>query len=1337
MSSPAAPSRRSPASFGQASLWFLRQVMPYPSPYNTAVQFRLTGEIDADAIAAAVREIVRRHESFRTTFTVTDGTVLQVISDGTPLDMTVSDLGASADPEAEAARIARATAAEPFDLEHGPLLRVRLLRLTPREHALVVVMDHIVADGMSLGILWREIGALYRAFRAGEPSPLPPPARQYAACVEAQSRWLETPAFAKQLAYWTAHLAGAAACDLPADRPRPNVRSYRGDLAVVRIPPPVVARLRALAAADNVSLFAALLGALDVQLARYSGQNDVVVMVPVACRQRFAADETIGFFANMVVLRTEVAQEQSYRDLVQRVNKEIMAGLFRQDVPFEKVIEALRPERSLSHDPLARIAMSFLPAHGSTLDLPGVEARYEEIPNGGAKFDLHFVVSEHAEDLSVSAEYNTDIFNAGTIEAFLERYRLLLDAAGAAPSLAVADLPLLTPAERQGILVAWNETAAAYPRDATIPSLIVAAAARTPDGPAVSFDGREITYAELDRGSNRVAHSLRARGVGPGVYAGIAVERSIPMVVALLGILKAGGAYVPLDPAFPRDRLAFMAQDSGLAVLVTEDRFADLVPTPSGGLLRLDGDAAEIAARSDEPLDVPVHPESLAYVIYTSGSTGKPKGVQIPHRAVVNFLSTMAERPGFGAADRLLAVTSLSFDIAGLELWLPLTAGAHVELASRETAGSGATLRRILETGRITAMQATPSTFRLLLDAGWEGSPDLRVLIGGEATPRELADKLLDRAASVWNMYGPTETTIWSCIHRLEKNAPVFIGRPIANTQTYVLDGYLAPVPAGVVGELYIGGDGVAHGYLGRPELTAQRFVPDPFSDGPGGRLYRTGDLCRQRPGGTLEFLGRTDFQVKVRGHRIELGEIEATLAGHPAVREAVVVAYEEKPGDQQLVAYLTTTSAAAPEPPELRAHVRAQLPDYMVPARFMVLDRLPLTANNKIDRRALPAPARAQGAATGGDAGPREALELKLRGIWEEVLGVKGVGVRDSFFDLGGHSLLALKLFDRIEKSFGMKLSVASIFEAPTIERMGKILRAGGWEPKWSSLVPIQPGGSRPPFFCIHGGGAHVLFYYPMAKLLGTDQPFYGLQPAALSVNDIHHPDNRSVETMAAHYLDEIRDIQPSGPYLLGGASYGGTIALEMAQQLLAKGERTALLAMFDTYGPGYYRRPQGVAKVGAASVEAYLRLEHHAGSVMMLDPAERRPYLASKWQTAVEEAKEAFDDWRRALGRGVFTQLGRPLPPELDAVRNAVNEALARYRPRPYEGKVTLFRAHRQAPGVAEDPTLGWGSIARGGVEIVDMPGYHAAMISYPRVHVLVPELKRCIERAAAPAG
>ena len=638
-----------PASIGQASLWFLRQVMPYKSPYNIAVRFRLSGELDSNAVMEALFEIVRRHASCRTTFAVVDGCVIQIICADMPTDVSIVDFSATADPEKQAERLEYSVASEPFDLEQGPLIRARLLIIGPREHSLVIVLDHIVADGMSLGVIWRELEALYPVMRADVPSPLPPPAKQYLACVEEQNRWLQTPAFARQLDFWRDHLAGAAPCDLPTDRSRPPIKSYRGNMIHSRIPQELFDRIRALAATENASVFTVMLAVVEILLARLSGQSDITMLVPVACRNRFRAEEVIGYFANVLVLRNDVPDDLPFRELLKNVRTEIMAGLLRQDVPFEQVIEKIRPERSLSHDPLASVGFSFLPARGSRLELPGVQATYREISNGGAKFDLHFFVAEVEGELSLTAEYNTDIFDQATIERFLEHNLVLLEAVVADPAATVATLPILSPAGRRRLLLDYNATAAEYPR-VTVPDLVRITAARQPNRIAATFEATTLSYAELERSSNQVARCLFARGVAPGALVGIAVERSVWMLVGLLGILKTGAAYVPLDPAYPRERLAFMAEDSGLRAMVVEESFADIVPYAT--VLRLDADAGEIEAQSGAPLEFILDPTSIAYVIYTSGSTGRPKGVQIPHGALVNFLWSMAERPGMRESRR-------------------------------------------------------------------------------------------------------------------------------------------------------------------------------------------------------------------------------------------------------------------------------------------------------------------------------------------------------------------------------------------------------------------------------------------------------------------------------------------------------------------------------------------------------------------------------------------------------------------------------------------------------------------------------------------------------------
>ena len=1049
-------------SFAQERFWFLAQLDPEDPSYVVPLPIRLGGAVSVPALGRALAELVRRHEVLRTTFTQGDAGPAAIVHDDMviPLERTRWP-GLSPDARSDALRTEIAVEARrPFDLATGPLLRARLFELDELDHLLLLTLHHIVCDAWTLGILRRELAALYGAFVDDGPSPLADLPVQYVDYAAWQRRWLQGDVLRAELAYWQKQLHGApAALDLPTDRLRPALMSHRGELRAFMLPPALAAGLAELGRRQGVTLFMTLLAAFEVLLHRYTGQTDLVVGTPIVGRTRAETEGLVGIFLNTLVLRTQLTPDLTFRELLGRVREVCLGAYAHQDLPFERLVQELAPERDLGRSPLFQVMFTLQNVPREPERRSGLSLRRDEVEAGTSKFDLSLAMGEGPRGLGGTFEYAVELFETSTIERMALHFTTLLESVVATPDRRLHELDVLSVEERRTLVAGWNDTRADYARDVGVHQLVSARAALCPEAVAVSFEGQgALTYGELDRRANQLARYLRALGVGPEVLVGVAVERSVAMVVGLLGILKAGGAYVPLDPTYPRERLAFMAADSGLRVLVTEEGLGDLVPEPSGGSVRLDADAAAISAESDAPLDEAFDAASLAYVIYTSGSTGKPKGVQIPHRAVVNFLASMAREPGLGASDRLLAVTSLSFDIAGLELWLPLSVGAHVEIAGRDTASDGVALARRLAESRITVMQATPSTFRLLLDAGWKGDPALRVLVGGEAVPRELVDRLAERAGAVWNMYGPTETTIWSCIHPLAKGEPVLIGRPVANTQVFVLDAARSLVPIGVPGELYLGGDGVARGYLGQPELTRERFVADPFSVTPGARLYRTGDLVRRRVDGALEFLGRIDFQVKIRGFRVELGEIEAILARHPEVREAVVVAREDQPGDKRLVAYVTAAPGATPSATALRAHAREVLPDYMVPSAFVVLERLPFTANNKIDRKALPAPEL--GAMAGDErpyVEPRGPVEEAIAAIFAEVLHAPRVGARDGFFELGGHSLLATAAIARVRAALGVELPLRALFEASTPAELSARVDAALRDDHAVTLPPIE----------------------------------------------------------------------------------------------------------------------------------------------------------------------------------------------------------------------------------------------------------------------------------------
>ncbi|AUX29427.1 MULTISPECIES: non-ribosomal peptide synthase/polyketide synthase [Sorangium] len=1058
-----------PLSFAQQRLWFLEQLEPHSALYVIAAAARLDGPLDPAALEQSMAEIVRRHEALRTRFPVVDGQAHQTIDSEPTMKLTVVDLEAlAADAQqAEVRRRAEAEARTPFSLAEGPLLRATLLRLSERQHALVVCMHHIVSDGWSTTILVRELSALYEAYAAGRPSPLPELPVQVADHAVWQRSWLSGEVLDAQLSYWRRQLGGAPpVLELPVDRSRRAAPSYRGATQRLELSPELAAALRALSRRHGATLFMTLLAAFDVLLFRYTAQTDIVVGTPVAGRTPVEVEGLIGLFVNTLALRVDVSQDPAFEELLGRVREVTLSAYDHQDMPFEQLVEELAPARDMGRSPLFQVMFVLQNAPAAELSLG--QARLSTLPveSATAKFDLTLSLQETEHRIEGAFEYATDLFDAATVARMAGHFQTLLEGIVNAPHRRISELPLLTEAEREQVLVAWNDTKAELPRERSIHDLFEAQVERTPDAVAVVFEGQQLSYRELSQRSCQLAHQLTSMGVGPEVLVALCVERSLDMVVGLLGILKAGGAYVPLDPTYPEERLAFQLEDAGVSVLLTEERYAGELPRRRARLLCMDVDRAAIARQSVEGWRGVSAPDNLAYVIYTSGSSGVPKGVSIPHRAVVNFLHDMRARLGLEAADRLLAVTSLSFDIAGLELFLPLCSGACVEVVSRETASDGEALRARLARSRCTAIQATPATYKLLLEAGWEGDRNLKILVGGEAVPRALADALLDRAASVWNMYGPTETTIWSCVHPIDRRGgPVPIGRPIANTSVYLLDDGLCPVPVGVPGELYIGGAGLARGYHRRPALTAERFVVDPFSSEPGARMYRTGDLCRWSVDGTLEYLGRLDHQVKVRGFRLELGEIEAVLSQHPTVREAVVVARDGAPGDTRLLAYFVAREGATPGSAELRRYLQARLPEYMIPHAFVELEALPLTPNGKIDRKVLMARPPAPPAHEDGRVAPRTQVEELLSGLFAEVLGVEQVGVLDDFFALGGHSLLAMQLLSRLRARFAADLPLRALFEAPTVAglsgRVEAARRSGA--PLPPPLVPAGRGGPLP----------------------------------------------------------------------------------------------------------------------------------------------------------------------------------------------------------------------------------------------------------------------------------
>ena len=1059
-----APSE-SPLSVGQQALWFLHQLMPDELSFNVAGALRIRGELNIPALQRAFDQLVARHESLRSTFHAVNGEPIQRVHDSMNGIFRLAD-SSTLDDDTLRDQLARDAHAS-FDLEAGPVIRAALHRTRDDSHILLLAMDHIVTDFWSMTVLARELLMLYEANKNNLPIELPELPARYSDYVRWEATMLKSGRGEKLWNYWQTQLgAQLPALNLPTDRPRSPMQTYRGDSEHLFMDPELYEQLKVLAQENGATLFMTLLAAFQALLHRYSNQDEFLVGSVTAGRSHAELSNLVGYFINPIALKADFSDDPSFNDLLQRVKQTALGAFEHQDYPPALLAKRLGIQRDSSRPPLFETMFILQKAHEADvqalspfalgLDGARMEASglvLESIALGGepAQFDMTMMMAELNDGLAAALQYNVDLFDAETIQRMLKHFDALLHEIASDPTKPVSTYSLLDDSEQQKILVEWNQTQTDYPREACVHELFEAQAKKTPDAIAIQFEDQQLTYKELNKRADEVAKVLVTNGVKPNTLVGLFVSRSVEMLVGLLGVLKAGGAYLPLDPSFPSERLAFMLEDSSASIILTLTSLLSEVPENKAKVICLD---ALDEAKGKRGKKVKASADDLAYIIYTSGSTGKPKGVQIHHRAVVNFLCSMQKDLGINASDSLLAVTTLSFDIAVLELLLPLTVGAKVVIANSEVVADGALLAQSLTDSQITFMQATPASWRLLLEAGWTGKLDLKILCGGEALTNDLAEKLLQRGAQLWNVYGPTETTIWSTIYKVDSvqsgiSNTVPIGKPIANTQIYILDSNLQPAPIGVIGDLYIGGDGVSRGYLNRPELTEERFIlctPLPAGEGMGVReirLYKTGDLARFLSDGNIEFFGRSDQQVKVRGYRIETGEIEVALMGHPSVKQAVVVAWKERSSDAALVAYVVS---AVPENEaehvHLRDYLRTKLPEYMVPSVFVNLESLPLTPNGKVDRKALPAPSQARADLRAQYVAPRTPLEEELADVCAQVLGLSAeqVGVNDNFFDLGGHSLLGTRLVFLLREKYGLQaadLPLRALFENPTVANL------------------------------------------------------------------------------------------------------------------------------------------------------------------------------------------------------------------------------------------------------------------------------------------------------------
>jgi amino acid adenylation domain-containing protein len=1382
-------SQRLPLSFAQQRLWFIDRLEGGTHAYNIPGCYQLAGTLNVEALEQSFQAMIQRHESLRTVFPDQNGDPYQCILPELAFSLALVDLQELPAPEQEvaAAQMIQQEGEQVFDLVQGPLVAAKLLRLAPQEHVLVLTVHHIIADAWSMGVFFRELAALYQAFVLGQPSPLGDLSVQYPDVAVWQRQRLQGQVLESQLTHWRQQLQGAPALlELPTDFPRPARQSYRGAHYPFKLPQSVLQGLQQLSQQEGASLFMTLLAAFKTLLYRYSHQNDIVVGSPIDNRTHVELENVIGFFVNTLAFRTDLSGHPSFRQVLRQVRRTALDAYVHQDIPFDKLVEELNPERSLSYSPLFQVMFVLQHQAASTLNLPDLAMAPRKLEPNMAKFDLTLFLQETSTGLKGNFEYSTDLFERSTISRLVGHFQILLQNLVTHPDQSIDDVPILSDTERQQLLVAWNQNHSEYPQDRCIHQLVEDQVERTPDAIAVIADGQSFTYRQLNDRANQLAHYLQSLGVGPDQLVGICLERSIEMVVGLLGILKAGGAYLPLDSTYPQQRLAFMVENAQARVIVTQDSLRQVLPPTTAPVVCLDTDWSTIAQHPASSPCPAAQPQNLAYVIYTSGSTGQPKGVLLNHRPLVNLVAWQIETSNLPVGAKTLQFSPISFDVSFQEIFATWCAGGTLVLIADDQRKDAIALVEFLQDYQIERLFLPFVALQHLVEIAQSRNqvcPALReVITAGEQLQ-------ITSAIAEWfsrhphcrlhNHYGPSETHVVTAytLSPDPKTWPALppIGRAIPQTQLFILDPQGQPVPIGVAGELFIGVEDAVRGYIHRPDLTQSRFVPNPFSPNGGDRLYKTGDLVRYLPDGNIEYLGRIDQQVKIRGFRIEPGEVEAALSHHSAVQQVAVIVREDTPGDKRLVAYGVTAAAAEPlSTQNMRQFLQQSLPEYMIPAAFVPLEELPLTPSGKLDRRSLPQPDRSELTSASNYVAPCKPLEQQLAEIWAQVLNLEQVGIHDNFFDLGGHSLLAVQLFAQIEALLNHKLPLSILFKAPTIAEMATVIEEKNYDGAWSPLVEIQAGGSKPPLFCMHGGGFNVLIYRSLAQYLGPDYPVYGLQARGLNRDPSApiHDIAACIEDFASDYIQEIRRIQPQGPYFLVGLSAGGNIAFEMAQQLQAAGEEVAFLGMFDSYGPDglrlhaplprllsslhyllRYSVPQFIQKAWAAGLTSTWRTlqtriqELSARQSASATDQETQPQStvnssfqsrSRSWHHRLNASMDhisqfilTHSDWSFLTPSQQLQGQDNSIASNLKQLEKKYYQAHKAYVPQPYSGKITVFRAKQFPPGFKVNPQLGWGKVAQAGVEVFLIPGHHLTMMESSK---LAKQVNACLEREQA---
>jgi amino acid adenylation domain-containing protein len=1350
------PGKRAVCSFGQRRLWFLEQLEQDLTAHNVAHDARIRGPLDVERLRRSLEAIIHRHEILRTVIRTEEGEPLPCVLAPGRFELPVIDL-VRLDPEQrqlECDLLREADMARPFRLDRDPVLRASLYRFGNDEFLLAMTVHHIASDGWSNAVLSRELWIFYEASLQGDSSPLDPLPLQYSDYAVWQRERLQGQRLESSLEFWREKLAGLSVLQLHTDRPRPARPTFQGRLVEFDLPEDVVQGLRMLSAEADATLHMTLLAAFAVLLSRYCGEQDVPIGVPTAGRMRPELESLIGYFANTLVIRCDLAGNPTFLELLDRVRKTSLDSYRHDELPFERLVEELVPERSLDRNPLVQILFQFADFLRPESRIGNLICTHIGARHQASRFDLQLTMRPNGEALRGNLLYSEDLFDPPTIDRLVEHYQTLLTAISINPHARLSELRLSSERELQQLLVEFNDTQLKIPHGCRVHELFEEQLRQTPAAIAVD-DGRvQLTYAELKYRADRLAARLRREGVRSESRVGVLAERTPEMVAAVLAVWKAGGAYVPLDPRLPRERLDFLIEDTGTSLVVASQP----VPVSRSDVVFIDPNCSESdrsGGRDHNPKQIDESP--VAYILHTSGSTGVPKGVAVPHCAIVNLLASMKQITGFGPADRILGLTTLSFDISVVELMLPLVTGGSIRLVSRDDTLDGRSLRAIIEKSGITFLQATPATWRMLVQTGWQGSSSLKAITGGEVLSRELADQLLDRVGTLWNMYGPTETAVYSTTVKIVRNTPITIGRPIGNTKSYVLDAARNLLPLGVPGELYLGGAGLARGYWNRPALTADRFVPNPFSNDPTERIYRTGDVVRYRPGGEIELLGRADHQVKLRGFRIELGEVEAVLAGHPAVAQAAATICDDGTSDPRLVGYFVRAAnspadnGTAVDSTVLRNYLKSKLPDYMVPPILVELTALPLTASGKLDRKSLPVPNAAPSPPFPDITALDDAVERELAAIWKRLLRISQVRHTDSFFDLGGHSLLAVQMLAQAERLFGSAPPLRAIFEQPTLAEVAAAIRDKRTRSAVPSVrlryAPDHPvvGSRKPPLIIAPSLFGHSNEWDPIFAARACERQVFGLE---VDGDEPYWSEAPSLDEMAERFCDAVCLTVPDGSFHLVGYSFGAWLAYAMACRFAELGRSPLSIILVDSQfkrGPDSWRdrlvrdvpsmvrnAPRWLAnRLNLESLRdttAHIRRRlatstNGRGSKTYADLADANGHANGEIDAAVARASGVFD----------LKQL-----PELYRLRMILSfRAQDAYHPRPFQGRLAFLRCAIRPLVHYNLPDGGWRALVTGSVETHRIPGSHSTAVSGRFAHELAAVLYGVIAAADPPSA